>query len=363
MKTNRFYCFLYQIMLGLLLLLVTILGQAQSAQGVIRGQVYQFDGVTPIGNATVEALGASPGTPYMTTTATDATGGYSLTLSTGSYRVRARAPGYASEYFNNVTPSNQVTVFNVTDGANIVADFDLMAFPEVSTNASQVDKFIEEWGVLILIIIPVIIVFFHSPYPLHQGFIGEFEINIAVPVITRHAKMKHHDFHYSADYFRKKSEISFDLEIPKAVMSEEAKTSLWVLWDGTYLRTYATQLGTQQYHSDLSGWRVECLCAFFDNTTSKLIYAFEFWGNSPPNSTLIFPGSIENITKQVLGTIPQIGFHVAQIAEGQFRVSPQTRSVGSGRGKYPLELAYCDKCGEITPHKKHGGCTLSHEDG
>jgi hypothetical protein len=139
MKTNSFYCFPRQIMWGLLLLLVTILVQAQSPQGVIRGHIYQFDGVTPIGNATIEALGVSPGTPFMTTTTTDATGGYTLTLPVGSYRVRAVAPGYAREYFDNVTPSNQATVLNVTDGIEIIADFDLTEGGAIAGHIYQSD--------------------------------------------------------------------------------------------------------------------------------------------------------------------------------------------------------------------------------
>ncbi|MFO1370943.1 MAG: carboxypeptidase-like regulatory domain-containing protein [Candidatus Competibacteraceae bacterium] len=125
MKTNRFFNLLGQIMLGLLLLLVTILGQAQSVQGVIRGQIYQIDGSTPIGGATVEALGVSSGTPFLTPTSTDAMGSYSLSLPAGSYRVRAKAPGYARKYFDNVTPSNEATVLNVTDGSSTVANFNL----------------------------------------------------------------------------------------------------------------------------------------------------------------------------------------------------------------------------------------------
>ena len=64
MKNNRFFCSPLQIVWGLVLLLVTMLAQAQPAQGVIQGKIYQFDGVTPIGNATVQALGVSPGTPW-----------------------------------------------------------------------------------------------------------------------------------------------------------------------------------------------------------------------------------------------------------------------------------------------------------
>lgn len=138
MKTNRFISFPCQIMCGLLLLLVTIVVQAQSVQGVIRGQIYQFDGITPIGNATVEALGVSPGTPYMTTT-TDATGGYNFTLPVGSYRVRTAAPGYAREYFDNVTPSNEATILNVTAGADIIADFNLTEGGAITGHIYQSD--------------------------------------------------------------------------------------------------------------------------------------------------------------------------------------------------------------------------------
>ena len=109
------------------------------APGVIHGQVYQFDDVTPIGNATVEALGVSSGTPYMTTTATDATGGYSLTLPVGSYRVRAAAPGYAREYFDNVNPSNQATVLDVINGSNTVANFSLNEGGSITGHIYQSD--------------------------------------------------------------------------------------------------------------------------------------------------------------------------------------------------------------------------------
>lgn len=95
------------------------------AQGVIRGQVYQINGTTAIGGATVEALGVSSGAPYLTPTSTNATGSYSLSLPAGSYRVRAKAPGYAREYFDNVTPSNEATVLNVTDGSSTTANFNL----------------------------------------------------------------------------------------------------------------------------------------------------------------------------------------------------------------------------------------------
>jgi hypothetical protein len=94
--------------------------------GVIYGRVYQIDGVTPIGGATVEAaLGVGPNTPFMNSTTTDAEGNYSLSLPLGKYRIRAKAPGYAREYYDNVTPSNLATLIQVTNGSSTNADFNL----------------------------------------------------------------------------------------------------------------------------------------------------------------------------------------------------------------------------------------------
>lgn len=109
------------------------------APGVIHGQVQQIDGITPIGGATVEALGVSPGTPFMTSTTTGPTGSYSLSLPTGSYRIRAKAPGYAREYYDNVTPSNLATVINVTEGSSTTVDFNLTEGGAIAGHIYQSD--------------------------------------------------------------------------------------------------------------------------------------------------------------------------------------------------------------------------------
>ena len=87
----------------------------------ISGYVYQIDGVTSIGGATIELL--TNGVVQQTTTATD--GSYNLKIAAGSYRIRASAPGYAREYYNNVTASLEATTVNAESGTTTFIDFDL----------------------------------------------------------------------------------------------------------------------------------------------------------------------------------------------------------------------------------------------
>jgi hypothetical protein len=67
-----------------------------------------------IAGATVEARPAGPhGWDYSATTASD--GSYAIFgLPTGDYVVRVIAPGYAREYYDNVTPSAEATIVHVT---------------------------------------------------------------------------------------------------------------------------------------------------------------------------------------------------------------------------------------------------------
>ena len=100
--------------------------------GTISGFVRQIDGVTPIAGARVETTGASP---QQTTTATD--GSYILNLAQGNYRVRASAPGYAREYYNNVTPSQEATLISVASDTTINIDFDLTIGGSISGRILQ----------------------------------------------------------------------------------------------------------------------------------------------------------------------------------------------------------------------------------
>lgn len=142
MKTKCFLSFLSKSMLGLFLFLMMSSGQAaqQLTPGVVQGHVYQADGKTPIGGATVEAQGVSEGTPDLSPTSTNPDGSYLLSLPTeGSYTLRAVAPGYARVYYNNVTPSRQATVVNVTAGSSITINFNLTEGGAIAGHIYQSD--------------------------------------------------------------------------------------------------------------------------------------------------------------------------------------------------------------------------------
>ena len=68
----------------------------ESQMGEIKGQVTNEDG-TPISGAIVEAIPQGVGSPV--TTLTDAQGNYTLKVRVGSYKVAARAEGYARQFY------------------------------------------------------------------------------------------------------------------------------------------------------------------------------------------------------------------------------------------------------------------------
>ncbi len=81
----------------------------------ISGHVYQSDNVTPITGAQVVAFGSDVNLgPYGIGWA-GADGSYTTTgLLTGNYTVQATAPGYVTEWYNNVYNQNQATPVSVT---------------------------------------------------------------------------------------------------------------------------------------------------------------------------------------------------------------------------------------------------------
>ena len=102
--------------------------------GTISGYVRQINGVTAIGGATVEALGT---VNQQTTTASD--GSYMLNLAAGNYRLRVSAPGYAREYYNNVTPSSEATLITVASESAQTINFDLNEGGSISGRLLQSD--------------------------------------------------------------------------------------------------------------------------------------------------------------------------------------------------------------------------------
>jgi hypothetical protein len=93
-----------------------------------------------IAGATVEARLAGPhGWDYSATTASD--GSYAiLGLPTGDYVVRVIAPGYAREYYDNVTPSSEAEIIHVIALHEISdIDFDLTEGGSISGHVYQSD--------------------------------------------------------------------------------------------------------------------------------------------------------------------------------------------------------------------------------
>ncbi len=90
--------------------------------GTISGTVYEFDGTTPIGGATVACTGTLTCNP---TTSDVTTGAYSLTgLSEGSYQITASETGYSSE---------TLTVVVGPGGTQTGENFQLIAGPGTIT--------------------------------------------------------------------------------------------------------------------------------------------------------------------------------------------------------------------------------------
>jgi len=110
-----------------------------SSGGSISGHVYQADGVTPIEGATVEVL-ADRGDP-VASTVTLADGSYTIPgLVSSTYAVRALAPGYAREYYDNVNFSLEATVISVVEPEDTPGiDFSLTASGSISGHIYEAD--------------------------------------------------------------------------------------------------------------------------------------------------------------------------------------------------------------------------------
>lgn len=109
------------LFLALSLLLFPSLGAAADgdvevqALGNIEGFVYETNGTTPIAGATVSALDPTTGEPVTSgTTSTYEDGSYFLRISTGSYVVKANAPGHIAEYYSEASSLAQATAVTLT---------------------------------------------------------------------------------------------------------------------------------------------------------------------------------------------------------------------------------------------------------
>lgn len=107
--------------------------------GMISGYVYQDDGTTPIPGARIEAWDLNFG--YSRQAIADLTGSYIVKgLSSGSYYVTARAPGYLSEYYDGVSSKSAATVVSVIFSENTAGiDFTLDSGGSISGRVCQAD--------------------------------------------------------------------------------------------------------------------------------------------------------------------------------------------------------------------------------
>ena len=90
----------------------------------ITGTVYD-NATNPIGHAYVEVVDNGTLTPRGSVYSTD-NGSYSITVAPGTYKVRAMANGYDTEYYNNVSGPGSATLVTLPDDADVPGiDFSL----------------------------------------------------------------------------------------------------------------------------------------------------------------------------------------------------------------------------------------------
>ena len=83
--------------------------------GFVSGTVYQHDGVTPVSTAHIVAYNSAT-SEWVDEGYSGATAGYYyINLPLGTYRLKAEAPGYVTEWYANVTTFNEATPVSVTD--------------------------------------------------------------------------------------------------------------------------------------------------------------------------------------------------------------------------------------------------------
>jgi hypothetical protein len=103
--------------------------------GLISGHVYRADGVTPVSTASITAYDNATGA-WTAQNHSGASGGfYYINLAPGTYRIKAEAPGYITQWWNNVTIFDDAMPISVV-GLNETPDkdFSLLAEQAVTTN-------------------------------------------------------------------------------------------------------------------------------------------------------------------------------------------------------------------------------------
>ncbi len=105
----------------------------------IKGTVCD-NATNPIGHAYVEVVDNLTLSPKGTAWSTD-NGSYSITVAPGTYKVRAMANGYDTEYYNNVSSSGSATPVALPDDADVTGiDFSLAVSESIAGQVFQDDN-------------------------------------------------------------------------------------------------------------------------------------------------------------------------------------------------------------------------------
>lgn len=108
-------------------------------QPSIFGKVYQTDHTTPIVGATIQAIQLPDG-DLGGQDLSAADGSYALYLAPGNYRLKVTAAGYARQFYNNVTASNEATSIAVNASLHSEIDFDLTVAGAISGHIYRKDN-------------------------------------------------------------------------------------------------------------------------------------------------------------------------------------------------------------------------------
>ena len=162
--------------------------------------------------------------------------------------------------------------------------------------------------------------------------------------VPRHPSLEH-----SADALTRQCEFSFKPDLPRNSSSHDARTIIYVMWEGFVCQSYGTEFAGRQQPSKYYGKQANATVAFFDVNTMALIEALKFYGSPPPEKGMVFSGTAAYRTGEVLGDLPKIAFTTRSDGEDRYAVC------ASAEAKRRLftkrwRISKCEECGSVTPH-------------
>ncbi|UCD55736.1 MAG: hypothetical protein JSV93_02835 [Candidatus Omnitrophota bacterium] len=187
---------------------------------------------------------------------------------------------------------------------------------------------------------------------------SKHKITVAAPVIIKSAAWNSLDIgglglRRSAESLSELCEFCLEPQIPTSRSIDDARTMIYMMWDGIYYRSYDIEFIGRQHSSNYRGLRADVTVAFFNKDTKILIEAFVFQGGEPPEKCMVFSGTAAYSTGEILGDLPKVIFSTENIGEDQYVVRPDTQA-GHRLFTKRWRINACEKCKEITPHVESG---------